>query len=1226
MNLNFAILVGLVLAGSEPGPAAAPPSPGQPPATLRWQNGETLPGQILEGSAADVKWKTPLFEDPLQLRWEAIRRIDQPLGSVSAPDPLSISLRDGSHIYGSLVSMTDTNISIHSERHGDATLKRAEVLEMRKIRGDGVVLGGLEGDVGWASGARKTGNPPRKANTNNLNNVIVAGKVGTVQLTARQTEEIPSIATGPGGALRMPYWNRSAVLDLALPARVEIEFRVRSSVRPDFRFSFQGEPEQQLRVETWDDELVLAVANQFKSIRKIADNDREVALRIFWDRALRKCSVYTPAGELITQWDFPDDSQTSNGGLELQNKGRDLSLELLKVRAWDGAPPPKVNGKGPRVEMADGRVIEGEIVQATAEALDVREAGKDAPTSVPLANVAAMIFSTDAPKLREAEATLSYADGTLIAGRISSIKDGNAAIETSFSEAPLKSQMTVLRQMRFRPPAADAPPATPLAELDKLVIQGTTLHGKFVSGGDDRPRWMPVGGVGAALPSKALATEISRAFPPDAKPGSASALFYTSAGDVIPGTLRGIDRSGVELESNLVEVTKLPAESLDAIQFDAVPQTGLNGFADPGWRVLKGDKESVKREGDTLVMKPETSIAHSMIMQSSEIKFSVTSTNFSCIRLKMFCAGTDGAKATNLLLGNTGNEFYSGLESAEGQFLNQVQTAITPGQPISVRLVIGDKFVDFHVNGVLSQKFPIDPSKRAGAGLIIEPAGMWGNNVTPVWLKAISAVFGPGRAWLPDVSADTRKQTLTVPRFRRDDPPRHALLGPNGDVLRGEIEAATATHFGFRSGLENLRVPLSRVKAVIWLKKPEAEGASPAAVASNPTMKALDQKIERRVNYGSAPLSTYISLFKREAPDLKFKLPEKDDGRRYPMQFGGQTIGEALDRVCSLFSLRYRIDADGTIILESGPKALKDLVQKVYWLKAGAIPITPSAKELLSGKGISFPSGASVEWRANGAQLSMTNNAANQEKLVEVLNADFGGIVGSPTHWLQLTNGARLALAVDRFEKGFILGHHPIYGRCKAAISDVYAIRTSAPERSIAMKSVEDWRLVYAPEPVLPETGGESSPTLGKEAKTFKLGMLAGGDFDLSQEKGKVIVLDFWATWCGPCVKSLPSLIEAMSAFPEDRVKLIGVNQGEPADLVKRFLETRNWKLNVAMDVQQSVAHQYGVDGIPHTVIVGPDGKVAWVKTGYSPDGDTEAANAVKQLLGEAPPAEAPAK
>ena len=67
MNLNFAILVALaaLLVESGPAPAVEPPAGAQPPATLRWQNGETLQGQILEGSAADVKWQTPLFEDPL---------------------------------------------------------------------------------------------------------------------------------------------------------------------------------------------------------------------------------------------------------------------------------------------------------------------------------------------------------------------------------------------------------------------------------------------------------------------------------------------------------------------------------------------------------------------------------------------------------------------------------------------------------------------------------------------------------------------------------------------------------------------------------------------------------------------------------------------------------------------------------------------------------------------------------------------------------------------------------------------------------------------------------------------------------------------------------------------------------------------------------------------------------------------------------------------------------
>ena len=102
-------------------------------------------------------------------------------------------------------------------------------------------------------------------------------------------------------------------------------------------------------------------------------------------------------------------------------------------------------------------------------------------------------------------------------------------------------------------------------------------------------------------------------------------------------------------------------------------------------------------------------------------------------------------------------------------------------------------------------------------------------------------------------------------------------------------------------------------------------------------------------------------------------------------------------------------------------------------------------------------------------------------------------------------------------------------------------------------------------------------------------------------------MLDFWATWCGPCVKSLPGVIEAVAQFPKERVKLVGVDQAEPADTVKQFLEAHEWTLSVAMDMEQNVARQYGVDGIPHTVIIGPNGKVAWVKTGYSPDGDKEA-------------------
>ena len=107
-------------------------------------------------------------------------------------------------------------------------------------------------------------------------------------------------------------------------------------------------------------------------------------------------------------------------------------------------------------------------------------------------------------------------------------------------------------------------------------------------------------------------------------------------------------------------------------------------------------------------------------------------------------------------------------------------------------------------------------------------------------------------------------------------------------------------------------------------------------------------------------------------------------------------------------------------------------------------------------------------------------------------------------------------------------------------LSEIFSIRTTPPEPTAAMKALEDWRLVYAPEPVLPEAGGggETSPMLGKVPKPFKLALLGGGDFDLAEGKRK----DRRPRLLGHLVRSVHqvtsrALSETISAFPSDRVE-----------------------------------------------------------------------------------------
>ncbi|MCB1088130.1 MAG: TlpA family protein disulfide reductase, partial [Verrucomicrobiae bacterium] len=223
----------------------------------------------------------------------------------------------------------------------------------------------------------------------------------------------------------------------------------------------------------------------------------------------------------------------------------------------------------------------------------------------------------------------------------------------------------------------------------------------------------------------------------------------------------------------------------------------------------------------------------------------------------------------------------------------------------------------------------------------------------------------------------------------------------------------------------------------------------------------------------------------------------------------------------------------------------------------------------------------------------------------------------APSHWLTLRSGARFGLAVESFGPEAIVGRSEALGVCRVPIEHVHLIRTAAPPKAGPGGSFSGWQLVAAPEPA-PEgsNGGGSSPLVGKVAPKFDLPLLAGGKFDLSKEKNTIVILDFWATWCGPCVRSLPEMIESFSALDPKRVKFIAVNQAEPPETIKAFLKQRGWpEFAIALDGNQSVGRNYGVEGIPHTVVIGPDCKIASVSTGFRPGGAAELAELAKKLL-----------
>lgn len=125
---------------------------------------------------------------------------------------------------------------------------------------------------------------------------------------------------------------------------------------------------------------------------------------------------------------------------------------------------------------------------------------------------------------------------------------------------------------------------------------------------------------------------------------------------------------------------------------------------------------------------------------------------------------------------------------------------------------------------------------------------------------------------------------------------------------------------------------------------------------------------------------------------------------------------------------------------------------------------------------------------------------------------------------------------------------------------------------------------------------------LGEPAPEFALERLAGDTVELKQHLGKVVVLDFWATWCPPCIAALPKLEQVTSRLRDQGVVFYAVNLAEDAETIQTFLTDRELTIDVLLDSDASVADAYGVEAIPQTVLIGKDGTVQVVHVGLSED------------------------
>ncbi len=199
-------------------------------------------------------------------------------------------------------------------------------------------------------------------------------------------------------------------------------------------------------------------------------------------------------------------------------------------------------------------------------------------------------------------------------------------------------------------------------------------------------------------------------------------------------------------------------------------------------------------------------------------------------------------------------------------------------------------------------------------------------------------------------------------------------------------------------------------------------------------------------------------------------------------------------------------------------------------------------------------------------------------------------------------DGNRLTFFAEELVGTTLSGRSELLGNCRVDLDIVDQLLVGrAIEQAAATLAFHQWRLKAAADPLDAKEGGDGSgegegrdaALVGKPAPEIELDLLDGKKFRLSEHKGKIVVLDFWASWCGPCLQVMPQIDKVTHEFADQGIELFAINLEETPAKVKAALERLKLTTTVALDSNGRVAEKYGATSIPQTVVIDRSGKVA---------------------------------
>jgi len=131
----------------------------------------------------------------------------------------------------------------------------------------------------------------------------------------------------------------------------------------------------------------------------------------------------------------------------------------------------------------------------------------------------------------------------------------------------------------------------------------------------------------------------------------------------------------------------------------------------------------------------------------------------------------------------------------------------------------------------------------------------------------------------------------------------------------------------------------------------------------------------------------------------------------------------------------------------------------------------------------------------------------------------------------------------------------------------------------------------------------------------FTLKSMGGQNLRLEEFRGQVVLINFWASWCGPCRQEMPILQKIHERYEPLGFTVLGVNVDEEQAKARRIVERLDIDFPLLLDTDQLVSEAYDVNAMPYSVLVDRDGTINYIHRGYKPGDENQYVNRLKQLL-----------